>query len=281
MIKIHIVNKNIMESLNHYSSLPRGDPESNHRPPVHIRPPVRRDFELSIVHNELFLKICENLKEPIINEQKSNFNYDNIPEIERNNVVDVYSKIHSDFSRTRYKPWPNVVNFINLFPEGSKMLEIGCGNGKNLQIRPNDIKGVDIVSEFVEECKSDGLDVIQADATKLPFDNNTFDATLSVAVLHHLSTIQRRLNAISEMLRVTKSGGKLLIEVWSIEDNDKADGPDTMVPWKCRIDDITYKRYYHFFQHDEIYDIINSIEGVTIETIFWEKYNWVLHCIKI
>ena len=32
------------------------------------------------------------------------------------------------------------------------------------------------------------------------------------------------------MLRVTKVGGSLLIEVWGLENNNKASGPDTMVP---------------------------------------------------
>jgi len=202
----------------------------------------------------------------------------NLPEIEKNNVVDVYSKISKDFSRTRYKVWPNVEEFIKSFPNDTKFLEVGCGNGKNMLLRPNEFKGCDICKEFVELCTERNLDVIEADATELPFSNLSFDVTISVAVIHHLSTVERRMKAINEMLRVTKKGGKLLIEVWSLENNDKADGSDTMISWSLR--GKMYERYYHFFEKNEIVKLIKNANDCMIDTILWEKSNWVLHVTK-
>ncbi|KAF2858623.1 S-adenosyl-L-methionine-dependent methyltransferase [Piedraia hortae CBS 480.64] len=50
------------------------------------------------------------------------------------NVHDVYDKIAPHFSKTRYKPWPRIVSFIETLPPGSVGIELGCGNGKNLSI---------------------------------------------------------------------------------------------------------------------------------------------------
>lgn len=206
----------------------------------------------------------------------------NIPSIEQHNVVDVYNKIVDDFSRTRYKVWPSIKLFVESFPGDTKFLEIGSGNGKNMLLRPNDFKGCDISEEFVKLCQNNGLNVIQADATDLPFDDDSFDATLSVAVLHHLSSIDRRIKAISEMARVTKKGGKLLIEVWSYENNNRVvdKNADSMVTWKLKGTTDIYERYYHFFKEDEILELVRSVDGLTVDDIKWEVHNWIVYATK-
>lgn len=37
------------------------------------------------------------------------------------------------------------------------------------------------------------------------------------AVLHHLSTVDRRYAVISELLRITKIGGYVMIQAWALE----------------------------------------------------------------
>jgi SAM-dependent methyltransferase len=205
----------------------------------------------------------------------------NIPLVEQDNVVNVYNKIAQDFSRTRYKVWPSIKLFVESFPCDTKFLEIGSGNGKNMLLRPNDFTGCDISEEFVKLCQNKGLNVIQADATDLPFDDDSFDATLSVAVLHHLSSINRRIKAISEMARVTKKGGKLLIEVWSYENNNRVvDNADNMITWKLKGTTDIYERYYHFFKEDEIYDLVRCVDGLTVDSIKFEKCNWIVYATK-
>ncbi len=56
---------------------------------------------------------------------------------------------------------------------------------------------------------------------------------MSVAVLHHLSTIERRQKAISELIRVTKPGGKIFIEVWAKEQNPKNVPPRPPKAQRC------------------------------------------------
>ena len=59
-------------------------------------------------------------------------------ELEREHVHKVYDDIAHHFSDTRYKPWPRVVEFLQTFPSGSLVLDVGCGNGKYMNIR-NDL----------------------------------------------------------------------------------------------------------------------------------------------
>jgi len=205
-----------------------------------------------------------------------------LPEIEQNNVVNVYNRISEDFSRTRYKAWTGIKLFVDTFPHGTKFLEIGSGNGKNMLLRPNDFKGCDISEGFVRMCRNVGLDVVQADAVNLPFDDNSFDVTMSVAVLHHLSSTERRIKAIDEMLRVTKKGGRLLIEVWCYENNNRVinGNADSMITWKLRGTSDVFERYYHFFKKDEIEELVGSVEGITIDDVKWEVSNWIIYATK-
>ncbi|CAB4069303.1 ALKBH8 [Lepeophtheirus salmonis] len=48
---------------------------------------------------------------------------------------------------------------------------------------------------------------------------NDSDAIISIAVIHHLSTWERRRDALAEMLRVLKVGGRVLIYAWAKEQN--------------------------------------------------------------
>ena len=56
-----------------------------------------------------------------------------------------------------------------------------------------------------------------ADSLNLPLRSGSFDAVISIAVVHHFSTDSLRIQAISELARIAKQGGKVLIYVWAYE----------------------------------------------------------------
>ena len=46
---------------------------------------------------------------------------------------DTYEEIAEQFSETRAYVWQCVKDFTNLITDKSNILEIGCGNGKNME----------------------------------------------------------------------------------------------------------------------------------------------------
>ena len=201
--------------------------------------------------------------------------------MEKTNVLDIYNLIANDFSRTRYSVWPSVKNFIESFPNETQFLEIGCGNGKNMLLRPLNFTGCDNCKNFIKICKKRNLDVILSCATDLPFKTNYFDATISVAVIHHLSTSERRIKAINEQIRVTKPDGMIFIEVWAFENNNRVvnNNQDNMVPW--RLNGEIYQRFYHFFKKKEMINIFQELKNVELVSMSNEKFNWVVILKKI
>lgn len=53
------------------------------------------------------------------------------------------------------------------------------------------------------------------------FRSNAFDVCLCIAVLHHLSTPERRLAGLKELVRVIRPGGLVLVYVWALEQEAK------------------------------------------------------------
>lgn len=213
---------------------------------------------------------------------ESKIEYD-IPKFESDSVVDVYDAIANKFSHTRYKPWPTTVDFLNTLETNSKTLEVGCGNGKNLNLRDDvEFHGCDISEGLLDICKDKGFNVLKCDGCNLPYNTNYFDSVYSVAVLHHMSTDERRIKFLSEMVRVTKNDGKIFFQVWATSEPKyeitKDIGElDRMVSFKDN--GKVYERYYHFFTKEEVERIIklyndshdNKIEG----DITFARNNWI------
>ncbi|XP_051192726.1 tRNA (carboxymethyluridine(34)-5-O)-methyltransferase [Lolium perenne] len=145
------------------------------------------------------------------------------PDIERKYVHRVYDAIAPHFSATRFAKWPKVAGFLDSLRPGSVVLDAGCGNGKYLGFNPGCFYlGCDISPPLIEICAGRGHEVFVADAVNMPYRENVGDAAISIAVLHHLSTEERRRKAIEELVRVVKRGGLVLITVWAVEQEDKS-----------------------------------------------------------
>jgi len=93
----------------------------------------------------------------------------------------------------------NLGKFVSNNSSNGLTLDLGCGNVYYKKYFPNRI-GFDIKS-------GPGIDVV-GDAHHLPFENEKFDVILCTEVLEHLHSPEI---AISEMERVLKKGGKLIL----------------------------------------------------------------------
>jgi len=82
-----------------------------------------------------------------------------------------------------------------------------------------------------------------ADALDLPHPDSRFDFAISIAVIHHFSSPERRCHALRSILATLKvpnnnsDGGRALIYVWALEQKksrrgwDEGDRQDVFVPW--------------------------------------------------
>ena len=201
--------------------------------------------------------------------------------------MSVYDKIAKEFSDTRHYKWPLVSDFINRFTlkteiAKNNILDIGCGNGRNIEYyssNKNKIIGLDNSIEFVKLCKSKNLEVYFGSMTNLIFSDKEFDFILSIASFHHLNNIIDRKKTLSEIYRVLKPNGIVLMTVWSKNQPSKTkrifdEYGDTIVPWKSKTNKV-YKRYYYIFKLDELINLVEEANFKILEKK-WDCGNEIL-----
>ncbi|EME47861.1 hypothetical protein DOTSEDRAFT_78040 [Dothistroma septosporum NZE10] len=214
---------------------------------------------------------------------------------EQEHVHSVYEQIAGHFSSTRYKPWPIIERFLKQLPAGSIGLDIGCGNGKYLAVNPDVfIVGSDRSCNLVSiASQHQPHAAIVADILDLPHRIHHFDFAISIAVVHHLSTPERRIEAVKSIIETLKPGGQALVYVWALEQESsrrgwsEKDDQDVMVPWvmkgskKLKADqptsipteDRTFHRFYHLYRKGELEHDLNAAGGNVVESGY-EKDNW-------
>lgn len=110
----------------------------------------------------------------------------------------------------------------NNYQTGQKILDVGCGNGRNLKWFYKagfEIHGTDINKIRLQDCCDlypDQKDhFIAADLEQMPYEANNFDHVICIAVLHFAKGLKQYLKMFSELLRILKSGGTMLIRTAS------------------------------------------------------------------
>jgi ubiquinone/menaquinone biosynthesis C-methylase UbiE len=91
---------------------------------------------------------------------------------------------------------------------GSRVLEVGCGSGhltKRLAERGIDVVGIDANPNASEIADTDRVRTMRAEA--LAFDDDSFDALISVHAIEHIPALEA---AFVEMARVLGPGGEAL-----------------------------------------------------------------------
>nr|OQO18848.1 hypothetical protein B0A51_15442 [Rachicladosporium sp. CCFEE 5018] len=203
---------------------------------------------------------------------------------EEQHVHSVYEEIAPHFSSTRYKPWPIIESYLKDLPGGSIGLDVGCGNGKYLAVNKEIfIVGSDRSSNLISIASQHRPhSAIVADILSLPHQPSNFDFAISIAVIHHLSTPARRIEAVTSILECLKPTGTALLYVWALEQESsrrgwsEGDDQDVMVPWVMRKKgegERTFQRYYHLYRKGELEGDVVSAGGDVVESGY-EKDNW-------
>ncbi|MGB1700214.1 MAG: class I SAM-dependent methyltransferase [Nannocystaceae bacterium] len=99
--------------------------------------------------------------------------------------------------------------------EGKRVLEVGCGTGLvlgRIAKFASEAKGIDLSPGMLAHAKARNLDVQEADCTKLPFEDASFDVACSFKVLAHVPDFDA---AMAEMVRVVRPGGHLVVDIYN------------------------------------------------------------------
>ncbi|KAI6212197.1 Alkylated DNA repair protein alkB-like protein 8 [Aphelenchoides besseyi] len=229
--------------------------------------------------------------------------------LESKYVSQVYEEIAEHFDHTRFSIWPAFRRFLESFPPYSLLFDAGCGNGKYLVADYDLVRiGCDFSENLCRIASAKNCMILRADVLALPVRSNAFDGLICAAVVHHFSTVERRVRAFRELSRILKPGGRALVSGWSMDQKgsfyDKMrsnrtddietlaqpstpgklvvhDGTqfiqqDMLVPWDSSLKNHQQLRYYHLFNDGEMDEIVQRLNECTLLNSVYEQGNWIV-----
>ena len=112
---------------------------------------------------------------------------------------------------------------------GSNVLEIGPGPGLTTDLLRTSVARLtaleidpSLASSLNSRLKGSNVQVIEGDATKMPFGDSEFSGAVSFTMLHHVPSQELQNKVLAEVLRVLKPGGFFV-------------GSDSLQSWFMRI----------------------------------------------
>jgi ubiquinone/menaquinone biosynthesis C-methylase UbiE len=138
----------------------------------------------------------------------------------RDDYVHGYSNTESSRLTDQAQTLAERLHHDTKYPEGSRVLEAGCGTGAQTVILAKNSPGARITSCDISELSLeeaerkvreegfDGIQFKQGDVYRLPFEEEVFDHVFVCFVLEHLA---RPLDALAELKRVVRPGGTITL----------------------------------------------------------------------
>ena len=172
-----------------------------------------------------------------------------------------YNEIAEEFNQTRNKYDSLLDELKKHIKNNEKVLDLGCGNGRLYQLfKGKNINyiGIDFAENLINIAKGKyGNYFKTADILNLPFPNENFDSVWSVSVLHHIPSAEMRKRVLSEIKRVLRPNGRVVVTCWRIKSFLRK---DVFVSFHGK------KRYYHVFLKKEIKKLFEN-SGFKIEKL--------------
>jgi SAM-dependent methyltransferase len=131
-------------------------------------------------------------------------------------IADIYDSVFPPHITEHYVQ--RRISYLLRYAAGhaQSVLDVGAGTGL-LAERLSDL-GLGVVAldpfpQMLEQLQRRRPDVetVVAHGHDIPFPDNAFDATYSVAVMHHIAEPPLVRRTLSEMVRVTRPGGRILV----------------------------------------------------------------------
>ncbi len=135
-----------------------------------------------------------------------------------------WDEIYKRYGKLLVNPQEDMEKIVEVFKDHTvkKVLDLGCGSGRHLIYlaeRSFEVYGIDlaetgikIAKEWLEEKDLQANLKIGSVYKKLPFEDNFFDAVISVRVIHHARVEDIR-KVIKEIQRVMKPRGLIFMTV--------------------------------------------------------------------
>ena len=136
-----------------------------------------------------------------------------------------YDAFAKDWDKTRQVPWPEFEEVTKVLHPHDRLLDLGCGNGRLRQYLGEDILragnyfGFDLSREQIAIAKENHEKdhfFIGDMGQELPFGSENFEVVAAFASFHHLLSRTEQETCFSELKRILKPNGILILTTWKL-----------------------------------------------------------------
>ncbi len=210
-------------------------------------------------------------------------------------VKNSYSQTAQEFSLTREKEiWPKLKEMGDLVKNNTKVLDLGCGNGRLLKAfleKQIDYLGCDQEEKLIKIAQKNwpSNKFIVSNLEEIP--NEQFDYIFSIAVIHHIPSREKRLKILKSLKKHLNNDGKIIISIWNLRKTkpklvlktyfkylfkEPLEFGDVLFPWKKNHGSELITRYYHAFSKRELRSLAKKA-GFKIEKMEEDEFNiWLV-----
>lgn len=151
----------------------------------------------------------------------------------RSGNIDQYTAWELEYQK-KGRIWKQYPAHTFPFSSHGRILELGVGNGKNIQIYPPDLTRITVLDiarsalmiTRTNTSQDRELEMVQADACYLPLKDISFDTIVGVHLCDHLTESMRR-SFVKEVKRILIPGGTIFLSVFSTRDMRYKKGKET------------------------------------------------------
>lgn len=163
-------------------------------------------------------------------------------------------------------------HFPHLLPS-FRILELGCGNGKNVLSLVQagcSVTAIDSSAHAAILCRNTCTDpdharILIADGRTTPFRNESFDVAIMSHITGHLS-LAGRSQLAGEVLRLLLPGGAMYFRDFSTGDFRYGRGTETEPGTFTRKNGIAT----HYFTDDEVLSLFSGLAAISLEQHRWD-----------
>ena len=203
-----------------------------------------------------------------------------------------YNRFGESFSATRQRLQPGVKKILETIPSDVSVLDLGCGNGnflRELSVRGHKaaLLGVDFSLPLLRDAESaPGVEFREVDLSQVGVGSgqwaveNSWDVITMFATLHHIPSIEIRLDILNTVRKLLNKDGKFILSNWQFLNSEKL--KSRIQPWETvgiRIEDLDAGdylldwrsggeglRYAHQFSVEELLGLAEQAEMRVIDS---------------
>lgn len=182
-------------------------------------------------------------------------------------TIAVYDLIAQDYAKKidAYTPRPEQEKFISLLPKYAKILDAGCGPGRDCDYFVKhgfNVIGVDLSENLLTIARQrvPEANFLKQDLRKLNFPLNSFDGIWACASLHHM--YRRDVpKALINFYRILKPEGILFVMV-----KEGTGGKEIRESLSSDL-----PRHYEFYKSEELTKLLKEAGFIEVENYMWRE----------